>query len=1269
MLFEVTANDVARLDDTELRTLIARLCEEEVRKLGFSPSCVTWGGHQNAADGGIDVRVDLPESSEITGFVPAAACGLQVKAQDMANQAILDEMAPKGALRKAIEDLAAKRGAYIIVSSHGSVADSALQDRRDAMRKAIDGKVIAGSLTIDFYDRQRLATWVNQHPGLIPWMREKVGRPLSGWRPFGDWSSSPQPLDKPYFIDTSVRLTSPAIRDAEGLQATDGVNHIRHILAKPHGIVRLVGLSGVGKTRLVQALFDERIGESPLAPAEAIYTDISNSPDPVPLELTSQLIHLRQRAVLIIDNCGPDLHQKLATALTIAGANISLITIEYDINDDEPENTAVFKLEVASIDLMEKILTDRFPDIPEPSRRIIAEFSSGNARIAFALAATAKNGESLANLRDRDLFERLFYQSKGKDQSLLNAAKVCALLYSFNGLTLEGPSSELGPLAKIAGLTADQLFAHVSELQRRQLIQKRGPWRAILPHAVAHRLTKLALQDIPFPRIDSAIIQDGSERMLRSFSKRMGYLHDDEHGKFLAANWLGRDGLLKPIGKYSELGAALFTNIAPIDPLLTLAFIERAAESNAWFFGQENENRQEIIRVVRSIAYDPDLFDRSVMLLKRFALNPRDGRSDSAKDALQSLFFLYLSGTHAPPTQRAMTIRLLLESSTPAESALGLELLRAMLKTKQFSSHFSFDFGARSRDYGLSPRSRADIRAWYGQVLRVIEDVGMSTHPVASEVRKHLAVSFYGLFYVGMIDELISLAEKFSTNQSWPEGWIAVRAAIKNANGKAPEQDVTRLRELAAMLQPTELADLVRSYALSKQWGALDVANIDDGEESDPLLVREKILHFCVCLGERLAKDETQLDKLLPEILLSDSDRTYWLGKGLATECQSLSACWQLLMHRFLLTCEAQQHCTLLGGFLSEAVKRSPSDVAAILDGVLADPDTQSTFVYLQISAGLDDAAFCRLMAALKMGSVPLLSYMQLAYGRSHEKLTDVQILELSRLLSAKEGGPYVVGEIVGMRMFGVGKNEPSIGEVLKTAGRELLDKMDFEANNPHLDHLLGVIMKLSLDETQEELGHTICERIKEALQTYRISPFDLHDAIEALAKTCPMAVLDVLVEKGDDEAETGRNFFRDVRENRGCPLQAIPDESLIAWANTKPQTRFVALAKTVKYSDASEDSDATQWSSIAEKLIEGAPDAIAVLNVFYERFRPMGWSGSRAEIMSTRIPLLHALRKHTRPEVVDWTIVRTPNYVNIVESERASEVIQNRIRDERFEY
>jgi hypothetical protein len=136
-MFEITSDDIALLTDEQLRSLVGRLCESEMKRHGISPSCVTWGGDQDAGDGGIDVCVSLPPHVEIEGFIPRPNTAFQAKAEDTPPAKIVSEMCPNGILRQAIRELADKSGAYILVSSKGSTSHIALQKRREAMAQAI----------------------------------------------------------------------------------------------------------------------------------------------------------------------------------------------------------------------------------------------------------------------------------------------------------------------------------------------------------------------------------------------------------------------------------------------------------------------------------------------------------------------------------------------------------------------------------------------------------------------------------------------------------------------------------------------------------------------------------------------------------------------------------------------------------------------------------------------------------------------------------------------------------------------------------------------------------------------------------------------------------------------------------------------------------------------------------------------------------------------------------------------------------------------------
>ena len=164
-MFDVTGDDIQRLGDADFRTLVARLAIAEFSARGLPVSAVSAGGHQDAKDGGIDVRVALDHSIDRADFVPRAQTGYQVKKPDMQPAAITDEMSPKGVLRPSIAALADAGGAYIIVSAQGSLTDTALDQRRAAIRAALHDHPNCDKLFVDFYDRERIATWVNLYAG------------------------------------------------------------------------------------------------------------------------------------------------------------------------------------------------------------------------------------------------------------------------------------------------------------------------------------------------------------------------------------------------------------------------------------------------------------------------------------------------------------------------------------------------------------------------------------------------------------------------------------------------------------------------------------------------------------------------------------------------------------------------------------------------------------------------------------------------------------------------------------------------------------------------------------------------------------------------------------------------------------------------------------------------------------------------------------------------------------------------------------------------
>jgi hypothetical protein len=214
-------------------------------------------------------------------------------------------------------------------------------------------------------------------------VREKAGRPIAGWQSYGSWANPGEGVAGEYLTDDAPRIRTGTGDGDRAVSAVDGIQRMRERLGQPGTSARLVGLSGVGKKRLVQALFDDRVGANALDPALAIYTNLSDGPNPSPVTMVSALVADASRAIVVIDNCPPDLHRRLTEISAAAGSDVSVLTIEYDIRDDQPEGTQVFEMEPSSIDMIEKLVRKRFPDI----------FASGRATDRRILGRQCARGD------------------------------------------------------------------------------------------------------------------------------------------------------------------------------------------------------------------------------------------------------------------------------------------------------------------------------------------------------------------------------------------------------------------------------------------------------------------------------------------------------------------------------------------------------------------------------------------------------------------------------------------------------------------------------------------------------------------------------------------------------------------------------------------------------------------------------------------------------------------------------------------------------------
>lgn len=1275
-IFEITGDDIAKLDDNQLRELIGLLCEEDFRRSGLNPNDVTWGGHQDAADGGFDVVVEARDAVPNGSPIERANTGIQVKKPNMPASAIEKEMCPKGELRDSIKALIKKSGSYVIVSGSGTLAHPRLKERRTKMRELVQSHDPEQMLHLDFMDRGRVATWVRKHRPMALWVKRKIGAELRGWRPYENWAGRPQDgVDDEYLVDDGLRLFDGTVQSDEPLSALEGIERLRDALHSPGSSVRLAGLSGVGKTRLVQALFDDRLGANALPQSLAVYTDMSLGPAPAPEEIAYWLANAGGAAVLVVDNCPPELHRQLTrTCQQPGGRDVRLLTVEYDVRDDLPDETSVFRLEPASAELIEDLIERRYPHINQVDRQTISEFSGGNARLAIALANTVKSGDTLSGFSDSDLFERLFRQRNESDPSLMKSAEVVSLVYSFDGENAEPEGSELAVLAKLASVSVNDLYGHVVEIKRRDLIQSRNIWRAVLPHAVANRLAKSALEKIPRATLESTFRQCGSERLIRSLTRRLNFLHDCAEAVAITDGWLEADGWLGDAAKFDDFQLSLFENIAPVSQDKTLGVIERAAngEGEEEFTTSANSRRGKFIGLLRSLAYEPDLFERAAEILVRFSVaeDPMH-KTERASGRLASLFNLCLSGTMALPGVRFAFIKGLARSNSEERRALSVVLLDAALEAWHFTSAEHFDFGARPRSFGYEPETDEELLDWYRAGVALAAQFADTDSVLGKEMRQLLANSFRGLWTRAWIHpELESVAAMLHNAKPWTEGWIATRQTLRFDAECIGDEAAKRLRKLEEMLRPTSLVDRARAYAFGDKHYALEMTEDDEGEQPSSGL--DRVREITRAIGVELAGDVDALETLLPELVSKPGHRVSAVGWGLCEGSNERGALWSRLQASFEQASEKERNINIMVGFLVGAARVGDDRFCnETLDRLLTDPVLGQWFPCFQNAVGFDaPRAVERLRESLSIGLAGAGCYMRLAWGRAHEPIGDDDLADLLRLIATMPDGSIVCTDILKMRFHC--KDDVKFSEELLSVGRDLLSQEALRNDHPgrdSRDHEMASIAKRCLVGPEgKETARKMCRSSAVGIADFDIYTMNFPELTARLTALHPAVFLDEFFHIGHvDEDKHARRVSLPFQRRRN-PLQGISDDDLIAWCELDAVKRYPLVAAVAEVFKPGSVGENDQWLPLFFEIAKRAPALRPVLENVVRSLRPSSWSGSLAEILQGRMELFPPLFEYSNEEVAAWAKRMHRVVDGWVSQERQYEEGRRILRDESFE-
>jgi hypothetical protein len=1151
----------------------------------------------------------------------------------MAAAKITKEMRPYNKPRQILTDLARKRGAYIIFSTDDPSA-SAHGARITAMRDAVSDVPNGDRIALDFYGADKIARWANQHIGIVTWLLGALGRPRGGWQPHGNWSAAAEPGGVYLFDDTSRAKVGGAF-----VPMPEAVARVREQLSSPGGAVRLIGLSGMGKTRLAEALFDERLDAGVTLPrAWAIYADAGLGPAISPALLTEQIAVSRTEAVIVVDNCAQRLHGQLAQIVKQDASRASVLTIDYDV-DGEGTPGLLVMLGENSEQVLRELLDQRFPGLSEAERRHLAEFSGGNARIALKIAEASGPQVDLSKLKDNELLDRLFQTDrKDIDSSAPLCAAAASLVFAFYAKDYDGHAAEYPVLAGIAGVTPELFYRNLAVFLDWGVAQMRGPQRAVMPQPLANMLAAPFIrQSDPVTLI--ARFAAGPPRLFASFARRIGQLHDEPAAVEIAGQLLAAAGSLGQPSLLDETMSKAFVRVAPANPEAALAAIERDLTGpNRYKLLVPDERRREFAQLLVLIAHDARFFYRVIAVLVEFTRADGEVREElRARRHLLERFWPILSFTLATQAQRLPSIDAMLASPEEDVVLLGVEALDHMLDAGHFNSSLELEFGARALLTEWRPYNGDGYESWFKAAYDRLVSLSHGAGAPALRARELIAQHFREQVSAGFAGLAMEAMRQVRGNGFWEAGWRDVNDALHFELRKDADANRVSLIALERDLRPHSADDFFEAFVLGEPWRHWHPSGRHKSST-------RKVGLLARATGRKLIQQGSDLGPYLERTTRrSGTNSAASFGIGLARATGDLEGLWQQACRAFKAHPKKERTPAVLDGILQGARMRAPEWVIAKLDAAVKDPLLSEHLVELQTAVPLDEAAVARFRTALADGATAPDRFTLLMMGSVTRPIPGPVLAQFLRELFVLDDGILPALQVLHMRIFGDRSDKREVDRALVELGRDMLaDPRVYNSEMSQQDHGIDVIAKVALrGDGGPDAAKRICEAMRVAEQQNPYGYPDFGQFCSTLMRLHPRIVLDEILSKSDNDHLIGRFFGGWRRNDEDLEPQEIPldNKVLFDWVREAPAERAVKLAYFIPYSTKHTNGSSLDWSPIALELLALSPDPVAVLRTYENRFFSGGGTGPFSLRFVRRRPLVAAMANNENAAVRAWAV------------------------------
>lgn len=1100
---------------------------------------------------------------------------------------------------------------------------SKLNDKEKAQTQLISG--LTGAL-------KETAIYALQH------QKDKY-KPLSVW---SDWEANTNTSQKYHSSDFIQELT---------IQILNGIKN-------PKESIRLVGLSGLGKTRiLLEAFRTDGSEEKIKLNSRVLYLNCNYNSNADYQALFSRLAKEKEDRIVILDNCSKTLHRQLLSFINNENNRISLITI--DSNPEEIQYDRINGVNYISIKkedlsaVVDKILSEETDVLGKENIDKIREFSQGIPLMAVLIGESIKNGEKfIGKLDDKELLDKLLGE-KGQNDRHRTILKSCSIFNYFGyedelktQLEFIATDKNITSLTGESQVIINEFYETCSHFLKREIFERKGRLIGLRPFPLAMSLAQEWLEPCTPERLLNVItgiakLEDPDRKNLsEAIAEQMKYLGYNDKAL------LNIDKIVGPKSPFdnaevlnSELGSRLFRSFVEVNPVavsqnLTRVFSIKSKEDLL----KISEGRRNLIWVLEKLCFDKRTFHESAKLLYAFAVAENETWSNNATGQFLHLFKILLAGTEANLNERWNIIKWGLSKDNDDFYDLAIKAMKSGLSYGHFSRMGGAESQGSKRLNDYQPNWN-EVSDYWTNILTELTKIVKKDNVYSDSASEAIANSVRSICNARLGHVVIPFIDEIATykNYDWDEGLKGLKYARKYEKAFLSQELLEKVDELINSLTKTDF--ITRYKTISSSY------HLDNDESYSSEKVKEAIIQ----LAEEFINDNLPWETHFQVFYTNQQIYSYHFGKRIYELLENNKVKIEKFIDLSIKTIGAlnmeNRNVSVLGGFISES---SPEVKESFYKSLSVSTHLNYLLFYFLSIDNAGKKHFDLLFGLIESDESKLKNFESFNYSNS---LANCDIHELEqfsdKLFKYGDKGYSLVFDIY----YNLAYNNDELRSKLTPIFKKCIFRLGAKKNEKRqLDNYKWsqTICSLLALSNESELAIFINKSIIESMSwdnSYHLD-HDVQRIYEILMKHHFQSIWKdlslALLSKDEDYIK-----FYSLKHILGSHIGGVGRsvgvlfdgniDLIFDWCSSNQPLAPSRLAELVPIYGEDNNQYST-WHPIAKRLIDEFGNIEDVLKGLSSNMGTYSWTGSVVPLLEAKKELFKSIQNHNIELVADWS-------------------------------